>query len=222
VKWERRFTLSGVSGAGAGSSAKSARGRIIGHAAVFNSSTIIGGQFIERIRPGAFSRVLSERPDVIANFNHSVDMLLGRTSSGTLRLKQDKIGLAYEIDPPNTSVGRDVVELLERGDLRGSSFAFNVKPSGEVWTREDGRSVRTITEINALADVCVCSTPAYADATAGIDEVPTNQREVIPGSVLDLHQQRGPQWREVNRMADRIIAEEVNRQADRVLMELSR
>src|SRR6476660_7289253 len=77
---------------------------ISGYAAVFNSETTIGGGFFgfrEIIAPGAFTEAIP-RDDVRALFNHDPNMLLGRTVSGTLTLSQDKRGLKYSVDLPDT------------------------------------------------------------------------------------------------------------------------
>jgi hypothetical protein len=86
--------------------------------------------------------------------------LLGRESSGTLRLSVDDRGLRYEIDAPESRA--DVVEAIERGDVRGSSFAFRVKPAQENWSRmADGRQLREIREVDGLFDVGPVMKPAY-------------------------------------------------------------
>ena len=41
-----------------------------------------------------------------------------------LRLWTDQRGLGYEIDVPDTTAGRDILEYVRRGDVRHSSFAF--------------------------------------------------------------------------------------------------
>ena len=68
--------------------------------------------------PNAFDRALAESDDVRGLFNHDPDNLLGRTSSGTMRLSVDKKGLLYETDPGDTNVGRDVVQHIKRGDRK--------------------------------------------------------------------------------------------------------
>jgi len=70
---------------------------IRGYAAVYDSDSQDLGGFVERIAPGAFKEVLETNPDVFGRYNH--DRLLGRTSSGTVRLFHDERGLRYEIDP---------------------------------------------------------------------------------------------------------------------------
>lgn len=134
---------------------------LVGHAAVFNQEADIGG-FREMIAPGAFTRSIEERRDVVALFNHSPNLVLGRTSSGTCVISEDESGLAYEIQVPDTQVGRDVHTLVKRGDVRGSSFAFRVPKGGDSWTRgENGQSdLRLIREVE-LHDVSPCTMPAY-------------------------------------------------------------
>ena len=85
-----------------------------------------GGSFCERIAKGAFKRILRTNPDVVALFNHDTNAVPGRATSGTLRLREDDKGLAFECDLPNTTAGRDVWESGKRGDLNSCSFAFQL------------------------------------------------------------------------------------------------
>lgn len=133
---------------------------IRGYAALFNSDSQDLGGFVERIMPGAFDDVIKRGTDVVALYNHDPMFILGRESSGTLRVSVDERGLRYEIDPPESRA--DVIEAIERGDVRGSSFAFRVKGSGESWSRTpDGRQLREIRSIDGLFDVGPVLKPAY-------------------------------------------------------------
>ena len=78
--------------------------------------------YYEQIEKGAFDDVMND--DVRAYYNHDENYLLGRVSSGTLRIGTDKRGLYYEVDLPNTTYANDLVELMKRGDINQSSFAF--------------------------------------------------------------------------------------------------
>ena len=140
--------------------------KIVGYAAVFNTrSDLLGGFFVELIAPGAFDEVLAQ--DTRGLFNHDPNYLLGRTTSGTLRLTVDERGLAYEIDTPDTLTIRDlVVAPIARGDMSGSSFAMRVAPGGDTWHEEDGVVVRTIYKVAELRDVGPVSFPAYPDSSA--------------------------------------------------------
>jgi hypothetical protein len=133
---------------------------IRGYAALFQSDSQDLGGFVERILPGAFDNVIKRGTDVVALYNHEPMFLLGRESAGTLRLSVDERGLRYEIDAPESRA--DVVEAIERGDVRGSSFAFKVKGAGEKWTRmADGRQLREIVDFDGLFDVGPVLRPAY-------------------------------------------------------------
>lgn len=139
---------------------------IVGYAAVFNTPTeLLRGKLLEEIAPGAFDDVLDD--DVRALFNHSPNMVLGRNKAGTLRLFVDEIGLRYEIDVPNTTVGTDLLESIDRGDVSQSSFGFIIEDQ-EFRVLEDGRKMRTIKKLAELLDVSPVTFPAYetTEATA--------------------------------------------------------
>lgn len=139
---------------------------LTGYAAVFNSASDDLGGFREIIRPGAFDRALGSKGDVLARAEHDSKLLLGRKSAGTLRLFVDKKGLRYEIDPPDTQAGRDVVTLVKRGDVTQSSFAFRVTgEKGEEWLQgEDGMLMRELIDVD-LFDVAPVAMPAYQATT---------------------------------------------------------
>lgn len=138
-------------------------GMLHGYAAIFNVPTTKQNQFpgTETIARGAFREVLA-RDDVLATVEHDPTKLLGRTSSGTLRLSEDDYGLGYEIDLPDTQVGHDVRELVKRGDMRGASFlaAFNRSTMERSDTGVIHRS------FNRLLDVTITAAPAYDETSA--------------------------------------------------------
>lgn len=133
--------------------------RLEGYAAVFGVETRIT-DFDEVILPGAFTETLRERRDVLALADHDPKAVLARTRSGTLRLSEDTRGLAFDLDVPDTTAGRDVLALAERGDVGGASFGFTVAKGGERWV-EDRRELRAV---NLVEISIVSAFPAY-DAT---------------------------------------------------------
>lgn len=136
---------------------------IVGHASLYNTRSENLGGFYEYIEAGAFTPELIADSDVRALINHDQNLILGRTTSGTLRLQSDERGLKYEFDVPNTSYGNDLVVSMERGDINQSSFAFTVQEDD--WsTDDDGNSIRTIKKINRLYDVSPVTYPAYPEA----------------------------------------------------------
>lgn len=136
-----------------------------GYAAVFNSPTEIGGYFTEEIAPGAFARAIAENSDIRALFNHDWNNVLGRTKSGTLQLSEDERGLKFEVTLPNTSLGRDLKESMQRGDINQCSFGFI--PTEEQWDYNVEPAKRTILEVE-LFEISVVSIPAYEDTEASV------------------------------------------------------
>jgi HK97 family phage prohead protease len=146
------------------------RAAIIGYAAVYNRLSLDLGGFREEILPGAFDKILNRqrgKGDVVALFNHDSNIVLGRTSSGTLELSSDTKGLRYVVTPPVSRA--DVLELIQRRDVQGSSFAFTVDPKQESFrTGEDGKAIRQIREVSGLYDVGPVLVPAYPQTSASV------------------------------------------------------
>ena len=139
---------------------------IIGYGAVYDRLSLDLGGFREKISPGAFDNILTRqrgKQDVVALFNHDKNYVLGRTSSGTLELSSDAKGLKYEVTPPTTR--SDILELITRRDVRGSSFGFSVKNGGDSWSTDDKGSVRSVNDVSGLYDVGPVLTPAYPDSS---------------------------------------------------------
>ena len=129
--------------------------RLEGYAATFGVEARIGNS-TETIAPGAFYDTLTVREDILALVDHDPGRVLARTRSGTLRLKEDSRGLAFDLDVPETTVGHDVLALAERGDLGGASFAFTVRR--ESWEGEK----RTLESVDLHEISIVQSWPAYS------------------------------------------------------------
>ena len=153
VKEQREFRME---------SAQQNGNTIRGYAAVYNSDSEWMGGFYEQIERGAFDDVMND--DVRAYFNHDENLLLGRVSSGTLRIGTDARGLFYEVDLPNTTYANDLAELMKRGDVNQSSFAFLI--DADRWEQRDGKTYRIIEKVSRLLDVSPVAQPAYPDATS--------------------------------------------------------
>lgn len=142
--------------------------QITGNAAVYNSPSVDLGGFIEVIEPGFFESVLSG--DTRALFNHDSNFVLGRTTSGTLRLVDHDAGLGFQVDPPDTPMIRDLVLVpMKRGDIDQCSFAFTVRPGGDEWNeRPDGLWQRNLKRggCQELFDISVVTYPAYPETSA--------------------------------------------------------
>ena len=141
--------------------------KITGYAAVFNSLSDDLGGFREQIKRGAFKRTLDAGADVRALVDHDPSRILGRTTAGTLTVREDRNGLLVEIDPPDTTAGRDILESIRRGDVSQMSFAFSVPPGGEKWVDDGKTATRTLTDVD-LYDVSAVSFPAYPDTSVAV------------------------------------------------------
>ena len=170
-----------------GSDGKESR-TISGYAAVFDSDSVDMG-FIERLDKHCFDGVI-EKSDVVALYNHSeAPGVLARSvnGEGTLKLEVDEHGLRCEFEAPNTQLGNDMLESVERGDIRGMSFAFTVEKDN--WEHDDKDNYRrTIVKVSRLYDVSLVVTPAYSATsveTKGLDELKAKE-------LLDQHKEAAP------------------------------
>lgn len=150
-----------------------------GYGIVFNSeSHPIYGMFIERIEPRALDG--ADMGEIISKYNHDMNRTLGTTWANTLKYGTDERGVWYEVELPKTATGEEVRVLAERGDLRGSSFEFDLNPEGATWSVEkrDGKNmeIRTITSIKGVYDLSPVMRPAYP-ATEGTIEVYKRQMQ---------------------------------------------
>ncbi|MCX6399228.1 MAG: HK97 family phage prohead protease [Propionibacteriales bacterium] len=139
--------------------------KIGGYAAKFGRLSEDLGGFREQIDPAFFNKSKGDGwPGVVARYQHDDNYLLGTSGAGTLRLSVDQTGLAYDVDVPHAR--EDVFELVQRGDVRASSFAF-VAFEDDFERNNEGVLIRTL-YTGKLFDVAPVVTPAYPDATVGL------------------------------------------------------
>jgi HK97 family phage prohead protease len=136
---------------------------VVGYGSVFNTLSNELGGFREIIAEGAFDGRLND--DVRFLINHD-GLPLARTTNGTLKLTTDERGLKYEAKVANTSLGRDLIELMRNGTINQSSFAFVVEDDS--WEMRDGINVRTINKVSRLYDVSAVTYPAYEEASVAL------------------------------------------------------
>ena len=137
------------------------------------------GTFREQLLSGCFSSALSSS-DVRALVNHDANLILGRNTSGTLRMKEDEIGLSFEVDPPETSYARDIQISMNRSDVTQCSFGFSITDGGDSYAKDpnikDGW-VRSINQVFRLFDVSVVTYPAYVDTSCAVRSVVGRMQE---------------------------------------------
>jgi Escherichia/Staphylococcus phage prohead protease len=181
---------------------------ISGYAALFNSMSEDLGGFREIIRQGAFTKTLANGADVRALFNHEPDNILGRTTAGTLRLKEDSVGLFFECDLPDTTYANDLYVSIKRGDINQSSFGFYCVADNWVSMQDAPGTLREVLE----ADVFDCSPvtfPAYQATSVNArslfpDGLPTPQNPRVQEAqqIVAEHERRAMQERALQALLD--------------------
>lgn len=129
--------------------------------------------FREQLIPGCFATALPIS-DVRCLFNHDPNMILGRNISGTLRLKEDDIGLYFENDPPETSYSKDLQVSMQRGDINQCSFGFRVASGGDDYAKDPDIAngyIRSIRVIEKLFDTSPVTYPAYLDTDCAVRSI---------------------------------------------------
>ena len=144
--------------------------KLSGYAAIFNSEAILG-DFVEVIRNGAFRTTLESGSNVRALYHHQGDALLGTTRAGTLQLREDGKGLAFDLQLPDTTHGRDLAVLVGRGDVSGCSFGFKVREGGDSWQQRGAQLVRELRDVE-LVEITLTADPAYADTSVALRSRP--------------------------------------------------
>ena len=159
---------------------------IAGVATLFNKAYDMGWYDEEMDRDVFVNSTMS---DVVALFNHDPNMVLARTTSGTLQLNITDNGLEYEFEAPNTSLGNDILEMVRRGDIYQSSFAFTVEK--EDWENmKDKKPKRIIRSINKVFDVSPVTYPANPDTKVAKRNFDNIQDVEDKGITIDLENRR--------------------------------
>jgi uncharacterized protein len=118
-------------------------------------------RFREQFKKGAFTESLNKE-DQRALWSHDTSKVLGRTKNGTLRLYEDDIGLRFELDLADTTLGDDAYKTIKRGDVDGVSFGFRMRK--QEWDESDPDNiVRTINQAD-LFEISPVGFPAYPDS----------------------------------------------------------
>ena len=130
--------------------------KLVGLAIPFNRRSKDLGGFCEIVRPQAVTALSG---DVVALYNHDAGAVLGRTPK-TLQLTADERGLSFSLTVAPTAIGRDVLALVDRGDLAAASFGFVTR--ADRWTKDGALPIRELLDIE-LREISLVAFPAYAD-----------------------------------------------------------
>lgn len=124
-----------------------------------------GRIFREKILPGAFKRAIDKAMEsnspIKLLFRHNDKDLLASTINSSLKLEEDSIGLRFEADIVNTTLGKDVYNYVKTGLISNMSFGF--RNAIDEWTIENGQSIRTLKDFE-LTEISILDNPAYKDS----------------------------------------------------------
>ena len=132
---------------------------IAGYFAVFNNPTELWPGCIEQIAPGAFASSLGG--DVRALIDHDTRLVIGRTTVGTLTLREDATGLYGEIKiNEHDSDAMNLYARVQRGDVSQCSFGFDIVAEDYVVSPDGQTCTWTVRDL-VLYEVSVVTFPAY-------------------------------------------------------------
>lgn len=156
---------------------ESGKSYIEGYGIVFNKESRMLGDFVEVIERSAVDD--ADMTDIMGRYNHEV--LIGRSTSGTLTYTVDDYGVKYRIELPKSATGEHIRELVERGDVDGSSFMFDIADGGQRWEEQEDKTYkRYISKFGGVYDMGPVDRPAYPDTTVAkrsLDEFKTKAEE---------------------------------------------
>lgn len=127
------------------------------------------GPFVERIEPGAgSSHVRDER--VMFNYQHEARALLplGRVGKN-LELRVADAGIEFDLELPNTSLGRDVAELM-RTEILPGRMSFGMQKIKATTRREGAIERRSVSDF-ALHHLALVIEPAYVSTSAQLRSI---------------------------------------------------
>ena len=136
---------------------------IAGYFAVFDTEYEMWPGVSEKIARGAFASCLGD--DIRALIDHDTRLVLGRTASGTLTLREDDHGLYGEIKINEADTdAMNLYARVQRGDVSQCSFGFDIIAEDYVVSPDGQKCTWTVREVK-LYEVSVVTFPAY-EATA--------------------------------------------------------
>lgn len=169
---------------------------IEGRAIVFNSmSNVLYDPekkrfFREVIAPEAVDQNLIDNSDIKFLINHNKQQMVARrkNGAGSLNVEWREDGVYFSFKKPNTTLGNDLYEMIQRGDLCSCSFAF---VDGEVsWDFTDREMpCRTVKSIRALFDLSCVADPAYSETeinARSVDDMLEQYEKELKANIKDV------------------------------------
>lgn len=198
-----------------------------GYAAVFDLPSRLmafpairaGQPFREVIHRGAFTKTLSENPDITLRYQHNLTALpLGRTTAGTLELSEDDRGLRVRASLPDNEWGRPVRDAIARGDITGMSFRFHKVI--DKFANETRGLMRHLHEVKLDKEVSITDMPAFPDTVAAV-RLLAQEAEVEPDELSDAFGAlRDPEARLTPEQRDLLVTV-INKHTDAPVIDVS-
>ena len=193
------------------------KGIVEGMAIVYNSKTDIGW-FDEIIEQNALEH--TDMKDVRMLVNHDTSMIpLARsrnnTANSTLQLIPELNGLKIraKLDIENNADAKSLYSAIQRGDISGMSFMFEV--DGESWEDElSDHPLRRITSISKIYEVSAVTFPAYEQT-----EINARSKEELESYRSSLESERKAQPLDSDKAGDDI---ETKQREEREALELAK
>jgi HK97 family phage prohead protease len=156
---------------------------LTGYAIVFGVRSLDLGGFTEIVAPGAVRDTLSGSPDILMLNNHNSSQVLARTTSGTLKVSTDSVGVKFSCSlDTRSSYANDLAIAVERKDIGGCSFGF--RTDKDAWTKEGSTLLRTLQQIS-ISELSVTSSPAYPQTDVSIRSCPSDLRKLLKRDIGD-------------------------------------
>ena len=146
--------------------------KVSGLGIIYDKWTELWPGYKERINKGAVQLA----GEVKSYFNHDPSMVLSTiNSTPPLELKDTDKGMEYSSPIPPTSYGKDLEVNLERQNVKGSSFAFDVEEQKR-WDDDNGVHHREIKKL-ILYEIGPVTDPAFVQTTASLNSAQEAVRE---------------------------------------------
>lgn len=127
---------------------------LYGYAAVFGVLSRDKGGYVQTIQPGAFARCLRTRRKIDILLGHEEARYLGSRvldqdgqARGELSLREDERGLWFELELPDSPLGREALFQVRRGVWK-VSFGYWPPPGGYPRRNGFGRPVEELAEVD--------------------------------------------------------------------------
>lgn len=156
---------------------------LTGRAIVYNRLSEDLGGFREMFAPGSLAASLEAHP-VASFWQHDPAYVLGRTSNGTLQLRDGQDGLDFVITPPDTQWARDAMVSIERGDVYQMSFGWTPDPNGDEWKMLEGEVLRIVRSAR-LFEISPVTFPAYPQTSVELTKRAADLRAQSAGTQPD-------------------------------------